>query len=342
MVEYYLAVRRVPSLVDPVVSAMPAFEKILDDAEDSDENQLEDAIALPKAIREPHQVHSLASTDAQCAVGSEYSRQGVCTGQLGRLGHHKTWSRHLTRQSHGRLNPASFDTICLRDKVGDYRAHLRGGLADPTSLHPTPDHPPSLRTRLSRLFHSKRGPKGEKPLKLQDRMPQAQEPGQAQCTWLFVERLTDIWVTGTADHSQSPCAPPLTQVQIAEIMRSSPSRPSTPTMPRSRQSEPRFIGLEDRLAKEALAVPTSVRRVDGQIPTDQTMATRGSGSSMLHNEGRPRTSATVQGGNVDAQTRGTSLASMLVHVGDKKERGLGARIKNKTKQLFGLGKKKDQ
>lgn len=113
-------------------------------------------------------------------------------------------------------------------------------------------------------------------------------------------------------------------------------------MPRSRQPEPRFIGLQDRLAKEALAVPTSVRRLDGQIPTDQTMATRGSGSSMLHNEGRPNTSATVQGGDVDARTRGTSHASMLVHVGDKKKRGLGSRIKNKTKQMFGIGAKKKQ
>lgn len=146
----------------------------------------------------------------------------------------------------------------------------------------------------------------------------------------------------TADDLQSPSAPPLSQVQIAEIMRQSPSRPSTPTMPRPRQSEPRFIGLQDRLAKEALAVPTSVRRVDGQIPTDQTMATRGSGSSMLRNENPAPASATVQVGNVDSQLRGNTHASMPVHVGDKQKRGLRTRIKETTMKLFRISRKKDE
>ncbi|KAL8895406.1 MAG: hypothetical protein Q9207_008188 [Kuettlingeria erythrocarpa] len=146
----------------------------------------------------------------------------------------------------------------------------------------------------------------------------------------------------TADDLQSPSAPPLSQVQIAEIMRQSPSRSSTPTMPRPRQLEPRFIGLQDRLAKEARAVPTSVRRIDGQIPTDQTMATRGSGSSMLRNEDLAPNSAAVQVGNVDAQIGGNTHAGMPVHVGDKQKRGLRARVKETTKKLFGISRRKDE
>lgn len=183
MVDCSLSVRRRPSLVGPIVSAMPATDNMMNVAEDSDENPLNDDIAVPKVMREPHQERPPAGTDAKCTFGSEYSQRGICTGQLVRLGHHRIRPRHLDGQSYDSFNPAHLDAFRFWDHSADYRTRVRGGLADPNSLHyPTPNHPPSLRTRLSRFFHSNRRPKGEKPLHLHSRMPQAQEQGQMPYT----------------------------------------------------------------------------------------------------------------------------------------------------------------
>ncbi|KAL8711182.1 MAG: hypothetical protein Q9220_004327 [cf. Caloplaca sp. 1 TL-2023] len=51
--------------------------------------------------------------------------------------------------------------------------------------------------------------------------------------------------------------------------------------------EPRYIGLQDRLAKVPVATPITVRKANVQNPTDQTMATRGSGSTTSGPDGDP-------------------------------------------------------
>ncbi|KAL8951752.1 MAG: hypothetical protein Q9222_002302 [Ikaeria aurantiellina] len=54
---------------------------------------------------------------------------------------------------------------------------------------------------------------------------------------------------------------------------------SAPAIHRKPIPELRYIGLEDRLAKVPVAIPIAVRKANVQNPTDQTMATRGSGST---------------------------------------------------------------
>lgn len=69
------------------------------------------------------------------------------------------------------------------------------------------------------------------------------------------------------------------------------------------------------------------------------MATRGSGSSAAIHGYRPPDSANVEGGIAHPQTRASSHASILVHVGDKENHGRWARIKHKTKEVLRRRKK---
>lgn len=130
---------------------------------------------------------------------------------------------------------------------------------------------------------------------------------------------------------QGSLADPHIQLHVAAPIKRSAS---TPTLTRPRQSEPRFIGLQDRLAKEALAVPISVRRLDFDIPTDQTMATRGSGSSAPHYGHHPLEGVNKEDQSAHLGRDADSHASMFVHLGDQEKRGPWAKIKRRTKQLF--------
>lgn len=97
--------------------------------------------------------------------------------------------------------------------------------------------------------------------------------------------------------------------------------------------------MEDRLAKEALAVPMRVRRVDYQSPTDQTMATRGSGSSSSQHGFRPVDGTEVSPLPAQSSKGADPQVSMFLHAGNKEKHGLWERIKHGTRQSFRRRKK---
>ncbi|KAL8644828.1 MAG: hypothetical protein Q9226_007576 [Calogaya cf. arnoldii] len=102
---------------------------------------------------------------------------------------------------------------------------------------------------------------------------------------------------------------------------------STPMVFRPTKSDPRFIGLEDRRAKVPVATPTFVRKVDFHFSTDQTMATRGSGSGLSEATGNLDDTENGDHQSVDTRSREGEEASM-------KRRGSWASIKKKTKISF--------
>ncbi|KAI4167890.1 MAG: hypothetical protein LQ343_006849 [Gyalolechia ehrenbergii] len=171
----------------------------------------------------------------------------------------------------------------------------------------------SLRSKFSRLFGSRRKPREERPKSL-NRLP------------------LNPQVEGITNHLQIPSAALTSQIQHRQTIRHSVSAPA---ISRPSQLGPRFIGLQDRLAKEPIAVPTSVRRVDFQLPTDQTIATRGNSSGALNMGYVPLGNESVEnrwmGSHFDSQ------ASIRALPGDKQRRSIWARIKGKAKKVFGRG-----
>ncbi|KAL9004448.1 MAG: hypothetical protein Q9188_002747 [Gyalolechia gomerana] len=161
----------------------------------------------------------------------------------------------------------------------------------------------SLRSKFSRLFGSRRKPREERPKSLNR---------------LALNPQVEAALTS--------------QIQHRQTIRHSVSAPA---VSRPSQLGPRFIGLQDRLAKEPIAVPTSVRRVDFQLPTDQTMATRGNSSGALNMGYVPLGNESVEnrwmGSHFDSQ------ASIRALPGDKQRRSIWARIKGKAKKVFGRG-----
>lgn len=163
----------------------------MNDADDSENNRLDDTVALPMAMREPHQARPPVHTDAQGICDFRHPKRSSCPGPLDRLGHLGTRPRRLLHQSRDGLNPASLHAFRYRDPIGDRGPNIRGGLADRISHERTPENTPSLRSRLSRFFHSNRKPKGEEPLSLLTQTPQAHEQGEMPHARLFVQHLTN-------------------------------------------------------------------------------------------------------------------------------------------------------
>lgn len=171
----------------------------------------------------------------------------------------------------------------------------------------------NLRTKLSRLFGPRRTPRAERPKSLSR---PALNPQAAV----------------VKDHLQIPPADPTSQIHHRHTIKHSASAPVVSCLA---HPGPRFIGLQDRLAKEPIAVPTFVRRVDFRLPTDQTMATRGSSSGAsrvgyvsLGDEGA---------GKTRTGSRPDSQASIRTLIGDKQRRSIWSRIKGKAKKVFGRG-----
>ncbi|CAL8574667.1 hypothetical protein XPA_000622 [Xanthoria parietina] len=176
------------------------------------------------------------------------------------------------------------------------------------AVPPIADAQPSLRTRLSRYFGLRRIPR------------------QARPKSLTRPRSDQLQAQDTSNHLQLPPIPHHGLGRPSPTVR---SIASTRTTSRPTESDPRFIGLEDRRAKVPVAIPTFVRRVDLQCSTDQTMATRGSGSGLSGPTGGELNDTTYgDRQSIDQRSREGRETSM-------KRRRSWASIMQRTKKLFG-------
>ncbi|KAL8850258.1 MAG: hypothetical protein Q9221_004768 [Calogaya cf. arnoldii] len=175
---------------------------------------------------------------------------------------------------------------------------------------------PSLRTRLSRYFGLRRIPRRARPKSL-TRLRSDHNQAQAQ---------------DTSNHLQLPPRIHNGRERTSLTVRRDAS---TPIVFRPTKSDPRFVGLEDRRAKVPVATPTFVRKVDFHFSTDQTMATRGSGSGLSEATGNLDDTLNGDHQSVDTRSNAGEEASM-------KRRGSWASIKKKTKTLWRKKAKADK
>ncbi|KAL8729363.1 MAG: hypothetical protein Q9166_004756 [cf. Caloplaca sp. 2 TL-2023] len=174
-----------------------------------------------------------------------------------------------------------------------------------------------LRIRLSRMFGQDRVPR-----EARSKSPTHPKPVQRQAQ----------------DTSTLLPYPPAALDSPAHQTRTIRRSASVPAVSRGREQSPHFIGLGDRLAKVPMAVPKFVKKVDFQLPTDNTMATRGSGSNPLDSGADLVDNASASSRSVDVVSGISDGASMRVLPDDKKKRSAWASIKRKAKAVFGRKK----
>lgn len=85
-----------------------------------------------------------------------------------------------------------------------------------------------------------------------------------------------------------------------------------------------------------MAVPISVRRMDFPLPTDQTMATRGSGSGASNIGYIPFSNGSIDGRYIGMQA--DSMTSIRTLPGDKRKRSFWAKVRGKVRKIFGRKK----
>ncbi|KAL8668488.1 MAG: hypothetical protein Q9168_006881 [Polycauliona sp. 1 TL-2023] len=173
----------------------------------------------------------------------------------------------------------------------------------PPAVKPSATARPSLRTRLSRHLGIARLPKQARPKTL-TRPKSARNQSQAQ----------DLR-SPLSNHIGGNYASPTTSRAA-----------STQTSSRPKDTGPRYIGLEDRHAKVAVATPTFVRKVDSEFSTDHTMATRGSGSCVDISEAIDHTQ------NGDGQS--VNIPIVKGEEAIMKEQGLWTFIRQKAASLL--------
>ncbi|KAL8675705.1 MAG: hypothetical protein Q9224_007404, partial [Gallowayella concinna] len=127
---------------------------------------------------------------------------------------------------------------------------------------------------------------------------------------------------------QPPAAIPHSQAHQTRTIRRSASAPT------ATYRDPRFIGLEDRLAKIPLATPTSIRKVNFQLPTDQTMATRGSGSEPPDSPVDPMDTTSARSPSVGVRSGASEVSSMRDLPEDEGNGSVWTLIKRKVKAMF--------